>query len=102
MEKFLKQILAKLEDMESDIKGLKTDVGGIKPKVEELYTLKPKIEELYALKPKNEESHQWLSALYHNSQVHKAEIEQMNHKVATIEGVLTGVANSLEPFKKAQ
>lgn len=91
MEKTLKQILAKLNGMESDIKGLKSDIHDIKPKVNDLYERKVKIDE----------SHEWLEALHHNSQVHKAEVDQINHKIVTIEGALSGVANSLEPLKRA-
>ncbi|MDA8211958.1 MAG: hypothetical protein M0021_08785 [Clostridia bacterium] len=85
MEKILKQILAKLDGLESDVKGLK-----------------PQVEEIYSLKPKIEESHEWLGALYEANRHHKAEIDRLDHKVATVEGVLNGMANSLEPIKKAQ
>jgi len=86
MEKILQQIL-------TELKNLSEDINGIKPKVDELYGLKSKIEE----------SHEWLSALHHNSQVHKAEMDQVQHKIAVIEGALIGAANSLlEPLKKAQ
>ena len=88
MEKILKQILTKLD--------------GIESKVNELYERKDKIDELYERKDKIDESYAWLSAMHHSNQVHKAEIDQINHQIATIEGALTGVADSLEPLKKAQ
>lgn len=78
MEKFLKQILNKLDSLEADVKELKQ------------------------LKPKIEESHQWLEALYTADRFHKADIDRLEHKIATVEGVLNSVANSLEPIKKTQ
>lgn len=52
MEKFLKQILNKLDSLDADVKELKQ------------------------LKPKIEESHLWLEALYTADRFHKADIDR--------------------------
>lgn len=68
MDKILKQLLEKMEEMSADIK---------------------------EMKPKVEESHTWLAALYKANEFHKADIDQMQHKIAKLEGSLKGAAKQI-------
>lgn len=88
MEKILKEILAKLNNLEEDIKDLKQ--------------LKPMVKELYDVKPKIEESHRWLSTLVENKEIHKAEMDSLKVDVAKVTGVLKGFEKSLDLLKKAE
>ncbi|MFZ5640533.1 MAG: hypothetical protein ACOY4Q_07565 [Bacillota bacterium] len=92
----LKTDVAVLKD---DVNGLKTDVAGLK---KGFTRLENDFTQLNQLKPKIEESHQWIGALVDNKETRNAEIDNLNHKVARVEGVLQGFADSLEPFRKAE
>jgi len=104
MEKILHQILAKFDNFESDVKelkhlvtGLTTVVTGHDKSIKELTTVVNEV-----LKPKVDESHKWIRTLIENKDFQKAEMDKLQHKVAVVEGVLHGFADSLEPVKKAQ
>ncbi|MBU7007184.1 hypothetical protein [Phosphitispora fastidiosa] len=99
MEKILKQILAKIDGMESKMDGMESKMDGMESKMD---GMESKLNELYERKDKIDESHEWLSAMHYSNQVHKAEVDRLNLKVATVEGALVGMSNSLDPFKKAQ
>lgn len=88
MENILKEVLAKLNNLETDIK--------------ELRQLKPMVKELHDLKLKIEESHRWLSTLVENKEVQKAEMDSLKHDVVRVTGVLKGFDNSLDLLKKAE
>ncbi len=88
MENILKEMLAKLNNLETDIKELKQ--------------LKPMVKELHDLKPKIEESHRWLSTLVENKEVQKAEMDSLKYDVVRVTGVLKGFDNSLDLLKKAE
>ncbi len=88
MEKILNEILAKLNNIESD--------------VQELKKLKPMVKEIYDLKPKIVESHRWISTLVENKEVQKAEMEALKINVAKVTGVLKGIDNCLELLKEAK
>lgn len=78
MERILKEILEKLEGLSSDVK-----------------EMKPRLDELHSLKPKIEESHEWLGALYDANKFHKADIDQVQLKIAKIEGTIKGAAKQV-------
>lgn len=88
MEKLLKEILAKLNNLEEDMKDFKQS--------------KVMIKEIYDLKPKIEESHRWLSTLVEYKEIQKAEMDSLKIDVAKVTGVLKGFDNSLELLKKAE
>ena len=88
MEKILNEILAKLNNIESD--------------VQELKKLKPMVKELSDLKPKIEESHIWIGTLVENKAVQKAEMEALKINVAKVTGVLKGFDNSLGLLKEVK
>lgn len=133
------QILAKFDNLESDVKELKHLVTGHGESIKELTTVvtghgesikeltsvakghdksikevtilvkghDKSIKELTTvvnegLKPKLDESHMWIRTLIENKDFQKAELDKLQHKVAVVEGVLHGFADSLEPVKKAQ
>jgi len=125
--KILSEILGKLSNLDDKVSNLDDKVSKLDDKVSKLddkvsklddkvsklddkvsklearvSIVETKVDEVYSLKGKIEESHQWLGVLYHNSLVHKAEVDQLNHRVTVVEGALSGAAKSLEPLKKAQ
>ena len=104
--KILSEILGKLSNLDDKVSNLDDKVSKLDDKVSKLEArvsiVETKVDEVYSLKGKIEESHQWLGVLYHNSLVHKAEVDQLNHRVTVVEGALSGAAKSLEPLKKAQ
>lgn len=89
LEKLLQEILAKLNNIEADVKQMK-------PKIDENYR------EIKGLTPKIEESHRWLSALSENKEMQKAELDSLKHELTRVSGVLKGFDNSLELLKKAE
>lgn len=56
---------------------------------------------LDAVEVKVTESHQWIRTLVENKDVQKAEMDNLQHKVAVVEGVLQGFDNSLEKLTSA-
>ncbi|MDA8235349.1 MAG: hypothetical protein M0Z31_11205 [Clostridia bacterium] len=120
MEQILEEILAKLGIMDSKIENLggrfdrlETKVDSLESRFDRLETkvdnlegridnLENKVDELYSLKPIIIESHQWLSTLIENKEFQKAEMDRLEHKINTVEGVLTGFDKSLDTLKKAQ
>ena len=89
MEEILNQILAKLENMESDIKELRPLIK------EDHKTIKE-------LKTRVDESHQWIRVLFENKEFQKAEMDNLKYEVSKVEGVLKGFDKSMELFRKAQ
>ncbi len=68
-------ILQELRDFRSDFT---KQLDGVKGRLSEVEKLKLLVEE----------SHQWIRILVENKEVQKAEMDNLNHKVATVEGVL--------------
>ena len=60
-----------------------------------------KIEKLERLEPLVIESHQWIRTLVENKEVQRAEMDNVKHELAKVEGVLTGFDKSLDLLKKA-
>ena len=72
MEKLLREIIQKINTLETTVLGIKDEHGHM------------------------------LRAILGNKEVNKAEMDKLQIKVATVEGVLNGFANSLESIRKTQ
>ena len=66
----------KFDSMQSQLDGLESKFGGLQSQVQE--------------------NTQILKALEHNSQVHKSEIDKLNHQVAEIQGTTKNISNKMD------
>ena len=70
-----------VSSLKSDVSTLKTDVSTLKSDVSSLKT------DVAEMKPQLKENTDMLRVLLANSETHGAEIKQLNHRVAKIEGI---------------
>lgn len=93
---FRDEVNNRFDSLEKRLDNLDAKVGDMDTKVGDMDT---KISDL-ALKVN--ESHQWIRTLVENKDVQKAEMDNLQHKVTAVEGVLQGFDKSLEKLTKAQ
>lgn len=72
MEELLRKIVKKINTLETTVLGMQDEHG------------------------------QMLRAILENKEVNKAEMDKLQIKVATVEGVLNGFANSLDSIRRTQ
>lgn len=99
MEKIIKEVLQELVSFRTEVNKQLNSMG------KRLNNLDKQIDNvdkrLDAVEVKVSESHQWIRTLVENKDVQKAEMDNLQHKVAVVEGVLQGFDNSLEKLTSA-
>ena len=72
------KILKILESMQSQMNEIQSQTNGLQS-------------EINGLQSQTSENTQILKALEHNSQMHKAEIDKLNHQVAELQGTMKNI-----------
>lgn len=107
MEEMLKQILSELKDVRTEVKDVRTDLKDVRTELKDVReTLKVHGKKLDSLELSTvgimQESRQIHRALIENKDVRNKEIENLLIDVAEVTGVIKGIRNSVQNFKKAE
>lgn len=84
------KILKVLESIQFQINGLESRFDGLESKFDGLES------RFGGLESQIQENTQILKALEHNSQVHKAEIDKLNHKVTEVQDTIKNISNKID------
>ncbi|WP_143151339.1 hypothetical protein [Tepidibacter formicigenes] len=85
-----------MSDMKNDINNMKSDINNMKCDINnmkcDINNMKSDIE---AIKIQQDEHTQILKALQHSSEIHKAEIDNLTHKVSKLQGQVSSIQADL-------